>query len=133
MKGDTEGNDGILVSENFPLTIGCFAGWQPQGGLSNTQYSQTSPPGLLPVPRPGSADRLRVPGTQGYARHVGHVGFGARVQLHDIFFLVFPKLIFKLNPMFVLQLNTELCVPGRNHFTSWLRLDLRLDGFHQWK
>lgn len=26
MKGDTEGNDGILVSENFPLTIGCFAG-----------------------------------------------------------------------------------------------------------
>lgn len=83
------------------------------------------------MPRPGLADRLRVPGTQGYARHVGHVGFGARVQLHDIFFLVFPKLIFKLNPMFVLQLNTELCVPGRNHFTSWLRLDLRLDGFHQ--
>lgn len=25
-KGDTEENDGILVSENFPLMVGCFTG-----------------------------------------------------------------------------------------------------------
>lgn len=39
MKGDTGGNDGILVSENSPLSLGCFASWQCRGGSAKAQLS----------------------------------------------------------------------------------------------
>lgn len=39
MKGDTGGNDGIFVSENFPLSLGCFASWQHWGSSVKAQPS----------------------------------------------------------------------------------------------
>lgn len=41
-KGDTEGNDGILVSENSPLAVGWFVGWRHQG-------SSNAPVGAAPA------------------------------------------------------------------------------------
>lgn len=83
-KGDTEGNDGILVSENSPLAVGWFAGWRHQGSSN------------APV---GAAPSTRVRGTW------GHGCFGAHVQPSGILFP--PNLI----SMFALQLNKMLCVP----------------------
>lgn len=107
-KGDTEENDGILVSENFLWMVGCLAAL---GGWSNTRCSW----------------HPCLSGQAAHPRHTGaRVACGTRrlwgtcaAPWYFLFFFFFPKLIFKLKPMFVLQLNKELCVPDRNHLPGW--------------